>query len=50
MLTYEFQEAQFSQPQRANTFQPTRTKDGFIMIAAVKPNNFVDLARAVGHP
>jgi CoA:oxalate CoA-transferase len=50
MLMYEFQEAQFPQPKRANTFQPTRTRDGFIMIAAVKPNNFDDLARAVGHP
>jgi crotonobetainyl-CoA:carnitine CoA-transferase CaiB-like acyl-CoA transferase len=50
MLIYEFQEAQFPQPKRANTFQPTRTRDGFIMIAAVKPNNFEALARAVGHP
>ena len=40
MLTYEFQEAQFPQREQANTFQPTRAKDGFIMIAAVKPNNF----------
>ncbi|MDO8431254.1 MAG: CoA transferase [Candidatus Binatus sp.] len=50
MLIYEFQEAQFPQKKRANTFQPTRAKDGFIMIAAVKPNNFEALARAVGHP
>ncbi len=40
MLIYEFQEAQFPQTKRTNTFQPTRAKDGFIMIAAVKPNNF----------
>jgi crotonobetainyl-CoA:carnitine CoA-transferase CaiB-like acyl-CoA transferase len=50
MLIYEFQEAQFPQLKRANTFQPTRAKDGFVMIAAVKPNNFEALARAVGHP
>ncbi|MGA7873448.1 MAG: CoA transferase [Candidatus Binatus sp.] len=49
MLIYEFQEAQFPQKKRANTFQPTRAKDGFVMIAAVKPNNFEALARAVGH-
>jgi len=50
MLIYEFQEAQFPQKKRANTFQPTRAKDGFIMIAAVKPNNYEALARTVGHP
>jgi CoA:oxalate CoA-transferase len=50
MMIYEFQEAQFPQGKRANTFQPTRAKDGFIMIAAVKPNNFEALARATGHP
>ena len=50
MLTYEFQEAQFPQPKKVNTFQPTRAKDGFIMIAAVKPNNFEALWRAIGHP
>jgi CoA:oxalate CoA-transferase len=49
MLIYEFQEAQFPQKKKNNTFQPTRAKDGFIMIAAVKPNNFEALARAVGH-
>jgi len=50
MLIYEFQEAQFPQKKKNNTFQPTRAKDGFIMIAAVKPNNYQALARAVGHP
>ncbi len=50
MLTYEFQEAQFPQPMKPNGFQPTRAKDGFIMIAAVKPNNFEALWRAIGHP
>jgi CoA:oxalate CoA-transferase len=50
MLIYEFQEAQFPQKKKNNTFQPTRAKDGYIMIAAVKPNNFAALWRAVGHP
>ena len=49
MLIYEFQEAQFPQKKRVNTFQPTRAKDGFIMIACVKQNNFDALARAIGH-
>ncbi len=50
MLIYEFQEAQFAQKKRTNTFQPTRAKDGFVMIAAVKPNNFEALWRAIGRP
>jgi CoA:oxalate CoA-transferase len=50
MLTYEFQEAQFPQPKRPAGYQPTRAKDGFIMIAAVKPNNFEALWPAIGHP
>ena len=50
MLIYEFQEAQFPQKKQNNTFQPTRAKDGFVMIAAVKQNNFEALARAVSHP
>jgi len=50
MLTYEFQEAQFPQPKRTTPFRPTRAKDGYIMIAAVKPNNFDALWHAIGHP
>ncbi|HVC43544.1 MAG TPA: CoA transferase [Candidatus Binataceae bacterium] len=50
MLVYEFQEAQFPQKKKNNIFQPTRAKDGFVMIAAVKPNNFAALWRAIGHP
>jgi crotonobetainyl-CoA:carnitine CoA-transferase CaiB-like acyl-CoA transferase len=50
MPTYEFQEAQFPQPKQPKGFRPTRTKDGFIMIAAVKPNNFEAPWRAVGRP
>jgi len=50
MLTYEFQEAQFPQARQTKGFRPTRAKDGFIMIAAVKPNNFEALWRAIGRP
>jgi crotonobetainyl-CoA:carnitine CoA-transferase CaiB-like acyl-CoA transferase len=50
MLIYEYQEAQFPQGKRPGNFRPTRAKDGYVMIAAVKPNNFEALARAVGHP
>ena len=50
MPTYEFQEAQFPQPKQPKGFRPTRAKDGFIMIAAVKPNNFEALWRAIGRP
>src|SRR5271169_2229638 len=50
MLIYEFQEAQLPPMKRTNTFQPTRAKDGFVMIAAVKPNNYQSLWQAIGHP
>jgi CoA:oxalate CoA-transferase len=50
MPTYEFQEAQFPQPRQPKGFRPTRAKDGFIMIAAVKPNNFEALWRAIERP
>jgi CoA:oxalate CoA-transferase len=50
MLIYEFQEAQLPPMKKTNTFQPTRARDGFLMIAAVKPNNYEALAHAVGHP
>ena len=50
MLIYEFQEAQIPVSKQARGFPPTRTKDGFVMIAFVKPNNFEATARAIGHP
>lgn len=50
MLVYEFQEAQFPVANNAKGFPPTPTKDGFVMIAFVKPNNFEATARAMGHP
>jgi CoA:oxalate CoA-transferase len=50
MLIYEFQEAQFPVGRTARGFPPTRTSDGFVMIAFVKPNNFEATAHAIGHP
>jgi CoA:oxalate CoA-transferase len=49
LLVYESQAAQFPQQSRRPLFQPTRAKDGFLLIAPVSQNNFADLARAVGH-
>ena len=49
MLIYEFQEAQFPVSKQARGFPPTRAKDGFVMIAFVKPNNFEAMAHATGH-
>jgi len=50
MLIFEFQEAQFPIARTARGFPPTRTRDGWVMIAFVKPNNFEAAARAIGHP
>ena len=50
MPTYEFQEAQFPQLKQPKGFRPTRAKDGYIMVAVVKPNNFKALWRAIGRP
>ncbi len=50
MLIFEFQEAQFPIARTARGFPPTRTRDGWVMIAFVKPNNFEAAARAFGHP
>lgn len=50
MLIYEFQEAQFPVGRQGKGFPPTRTKDRFVMIAFVKPNNFEAAGRAMEHP
>ncbi|AYH43554.1 CoA transferase [Azoarcus sp. DN11] len=50
MLVYETQEAQFPSDHKRPLYQPTRAKDGFILIATVNQNNFEALARATGHP
>jgi len=50
LLLYECQEVQFPGQKRRPLFQPTKAKDGFLLIAPVSQNNFAALARAVGHP
>lgn len=50
MLVYECQEAQFPAERRRPLYQPTKTRDGFVLIAPVSQNNFEALARATGHP
>jgi len=49
MLVYECQEAQFPAGRRRPLYQPTRARDGFVLIAPVSQNNFEALARACGH-
>ncbi len=50
MLVYECQEAQFPAERRRPLYQPTKARDGFLLIAPVSQNNFEALARATGHP
>jgi len=49
MLVYECQAAQFPSKRKRPLYQPTRAKDGFIIIAPVSQNNFEALAIATGH-
>ena len=50
LLVYECQEAQFPSERRRPLYQPTKARDGFVLIAPVSQNNFEALARATGHP
>jgi crotonobetainyl-CoA:carnitine CoA-transferase CaiB-like acyl-CoA transferase len=50
MLVYECQEAQFPAERRRPLYQPTKARDGFVLIAPVSQNNFEALAHATGHP
>jgi CoA:oxalate CoA-transferase len=50
LLVYECQEAQFPAERRRPLYQPTKARDGFLLIAPVSQNNFEALARATGHP
>jgi crotonobetainyl-CoA:carnitine CoA-transferase CaiB-like acyl-CoA transferase len=50
LLVYECQEAQFPAERRRPLYQPTRARDGFVLIAPVSQNNFEALARATAHP
>jgi len=47
LLVYEFQEAQFPVAQRRPVYKPSRTSDGFVIIAAVNDNNFTNLFKAM---
>lgn len=50
MLVYECQEAQFPAERRRPLYQPTKARDGFLLVAPVSQNNFEALARVTGHP
>lgn len=50
LLIYEMQEAQFPAERRRNVYRPVKTQNGFLMIVIVSQTNFVNLAKAVGHP
>ncbi len=50
MLVYECQEAKFLAERRRPLSQPTKARDGFLLMAPVSQKNFEDLARATGHP
>jgi crotonobetainyl-CoA:carnitine CoA-transferase CaiB-like acyl-CoA transferase len=50
LLVYECQEAQFPAERRRPLYQPTKARDGFLLIAPVSQNNFEALARATGQP
>ena len=50
ILAYEIQELQFKAERQRPNYGPVRTKDGYIIVNPISPNNFKDLALAVGHP
>jgi crotonobetainyl-CoA:carnitine CoA-transferase CaiB-like acyl-CoA transferase len=50
MLVYEVQTAQFDPGFVRKGYRPARTKDGFVMIAAVNKRNFEALSEVIGRP
>jgi len=50
MLVYEVQTAQFDPGFTRKGYRPARTKDGFVMIAAVNKRNFESLSEVIGRP
>jgi CoA:oxalate CoA-transferase len=50
MLVYEVQTAQFDPGFVRKGYRPARTKDGFVMIAAVNKRNFEALSAIIGRP
>jgi crotonobetainyl-CoA:carnitine CoA-transferase CaiB-like acyl-CoA transferase len=50
MLVYDVQAAQFDPGFVRKGYRPARTKDGFLMIAAVNKRNFEALSETIGRP
>lgn len=50
LLIYEFQDAQFPPSHPRHLYQPTRSSDGFVMVAPLTQANFESLCDAAGHP
>lgn len=50
ILVYEVQTAQFDPGFTRKGYRPARTKDGFVMIAAVNKRNFESLSRVIARP
>jgi crotonobetainyl-CoA:carnitine CoA-transferase CaiB-like acyl-CoA transferase len=50
MMTYEVQTAQFPPGYVRKGYRPVRTRDGYLMIAAVTQRNFAALCEAMGRP
>lgn len=49
-LIYEVQSAQFPSDKPRQVYQPVRSSDGFVMVAAVTPKNMATLFDIVGYP
>jgi CoA:oxalate CoA-transferase len=50
MLIYEIQAAQHPTGKLRQVYQPVRSKDGFVMVAAVTPKNLSSLFETIGFP
>jgi len=50
MLVYEMQAAQFPPEGRRQVYQPVRSADGYVMVAAVTPRNLEVLFDVIGYP
>jgi CoA:oxalate CoA-transferase len=50
MLIYEMQAAQFPPERRRQVYEPVRSADGWVMVAAVTPKNQEVLFDVIGHP
>lgn len=50
MLVYEIQAAQFPQDKPRQVYEPVRSKDGYVMVAAVTPKNQEVLFDVIGYP